>query len=43
MNNKLGDEAFPEIVSRCRMIPSLNFSYNNLTDRVLSFLESECE
>ena len=41
MNNKIGDEAFPELAMRCRNISSLNLSYNNLTERVLDFLESE--
>ena len=42
MNNKIGDEAFPEIVDRCKNINSLNLSYNNLTEKVLDYLENEC-
>lgn len=43
MNNKLGDELFPILVERCKRICSLNLSYNNFTEKVLEYLESECE
>ncbi len=41
MNNKLTDDAFPEILVRCRNTFSLNLSYNNLTEKCLDWLEKE--
>ncbi len=38
MNNKLTDESFPELVSRCRLVPSLNLSYNSFSERCLEWL-----
>ncbi len=41
MNNKITDEAFPELLHRCRNSFSLNLSYNNLTEKSLEWLEKE--
>jgi hypothetical protein len=38
MNNKIGDEAFPELLSRCKYLTSLNLSYNLLTEKSLDWL-----
>jgi hypothetical protein len=41
MSNKISDELFPELVSRCTHVYSLNLSYNLLTERSLEWLERE--
>ena len=43
MNNKIGDDVFATVVGRCKSIVSLNLSYNNLSEKVLDYLSSECE
>lgn len=43
MNNKLTDESFPEIISRCRFIASINLSYNLITEKSLEWLEQCCD
>jgi Ran GTPase-activating protein (RanGAP) involved in mRNA processing and transport len=39
MNNKISDEIFPDLLSRCRNLYSINLSYNNLTEKSLEWLE----
>ena len=41
MNNKISDEIFGELIYRCRAIPSLNLSYNALSERCLEWLLEE--
>jgi Ran GTPase-activating protein (RanGAP) involved in mRNA processing and transport len=41
MNNKIGDDAFPELLARCRHLTSLNLSYNLLSEKSLDVLEQQ--
>jgi len=38
MNNKITDEAFPELLDNCKHLCSLNLSYNALTEKSLDYL-----
>ena len=43
MNNKISDDVFAELISRCRNVTSLNLSYNGLTEKCLDWLEVYAE
>ena len=43
MNNKISDDIFAELISRCRNVSSLNLSYNTLTEKCLDWLEVYAE
>ena len=43
MNNRITDEIFPILMTRCQELNSLNLSYNQLTEQSLNYLEEEAE
>lgn len=38
MNNKITDDIFPELLSKCTNVFSLNLSFNSLTEKSLEWL-----
>lgn len=38
MNNKIGDDAFPDLLCKCRTLSSINLSYNLLSVKSLEWL-----